>query len=100
MKVLYAILFLLVLSLHSYGQALVIDSTRFISGLRPGNNIRYAIPTADKGILFVGLEGRNPGGIIPPFLLDTVNANVLVGKIDSNQKISWIKVFGGTQDDE
>ena len=27
------------------------------------------------------------------------NSNVLVGKIDSNQQISWIKVYGGSSGD-
>jgi hypothetical protein len=99
MKLLLTI-FLFLFSLAAYSQQLHIDSTRFITGNKPGTGITYAIPTADKGILFVGNEYGNPGGIIPYFPLDTgVNNNVLVGKIDSNQKISWIKVFGGSKGD-
>jgi len=100
MKTLYSILLLLLTCLpHVYGQ-LVIDSTRFITGVRPGTSIKFSIPTSDKGILFVGEEYGNPGGIIPYFPIDTgIDGNVLIGKIDSNQQISWIKVYGGSNTD-
>ncbi len=96
------ILFLLFLfyTVHLHAQSLGIDSTRFVTGLRVGTSINYAIPTADKGILFVGYDYGNPGGIIPYFPLDTgVNGNVFIGKIDSNQQISWLKVYGGSDAD-
>jgi hypothetical protein len=98
MKLLLSI-FLFLFSLAAYSQQLHIDSTRFITGNKSGTGIYYAIPTADKGILFVGDEANNPGGIIPTLPIDTVLDNVMIGKIDSNQKISWVKVYGGTQDD-
>ena len=99
MKLFYPILFLLLTPLLSYSQGLHVDSTRFITGNKVGTNIKYTIPTADKGILFVGSDYGNPGGIIPYFPTDTgVNGNVLVGKI-SNRQISWIKVYGGTDAD-
>jgi hypothetical protein len=81
-------------------QSLHIDSTRFITGHECCTQIRYSLPTADKGILFVGEMSGNPGGIIPYFPLDTgVNGNVFIGKIDSLQRISWIKIYGGTDAD-
>ncbi len=80
-------------------QALHIDSTWFLPTDKPNTTINYAIPTIDKGIFFVGVMVLKPGGIIPTFPLDTVLQNVLVGKIDSNRQVSWVKVFGGTQDD-
>ncbi len=80
-------------------QALHIDSTWFLPTDRPNTIIKYAIPTKDKGIFFVGAMVLKPGGIIPSFPLDTVLQNVLVGKMDSNRQVSWVKVFGGTQDD-
>ena len=99
MKRLLGILLVMV-AYTGYGQALHIDSTRFITGNKCCTNIRFTIPTTDKGILFVGEVYGNPGGIIPYFAIDTgVNGNVLVGKIDSNQQISWIRVFGGTDID-
>ena len=86
-------LFTIFLSFFSFAvtaQQIVIDSTRFMTGYEPGAYIEYAIPTTDKGILFVGYDGGNPGGIIPPFPLDTTYSNVFIGKIDSNRQISWL----------
>jgi hypothetical protein len=100
MKTIPSILFLLLCCLHPAYSQLVIDSTRFITGYNCCTSITYSIPTADKGILFVGSDMENPGGIIPYFPTDTsINGNVMIGKIDSNHQISWIKVFGGSQDD-
>ena len=82
-----------------WGQALALDSTRFITGYECCVLSQKCIATSDHGMLLVGQDGANPGGIIPPFLLDTTFYNVLVAKIDSNRQISWIKVYGGTRDD-
>ena len=99
MKVLYSIFLLLSYPLFCRAQ-FVIDSTRFITGYKPGVLINYTIPTTDRGILFVGEEYGNPGGIIPYFPIDTgIDGNVFIGKIDSNQQISWIRVYGGSQGD-
>lgn len=100
MKTLYSIFLIILFSAATaIAQSLHIDSTRFVCGPRSGTQINYAIPTADKGILFVGVDALNPGGIIPYFPIDTVLTNVLIGKIDSNHQISWLKVYGGSEDD-
>lgn len=83
-----------------FAQILHVDSTRLITGNKCCNFLRYGIPTQDEGILFVGHASRMPGGIIPPFLLDTSFYNVLLVKIDNGRKISWIKVFGGSSYDQ
>jgi hypothetical protein len=84
----------------TYSQELRIDSTRFISGNNCCTQVNYAIPTTDKGVLLVGLDAGNPGGIIPYFPMDiSDNGNVFIVKIDSNQQISWIKVYGGSSTD-
>ena len=94
------LLLFLLFSYGASGQSLHIDSTRFITGLRCCTGINYTIPTVDKGFLFVGVESENPRGIIPYFPLDTSGAgNVMVGKIDSNQQISWIKIYGGSENE-
>ncbi len=80
-------------------QALHIDSTWFLPTVRPNTNIKFAMPTSDKGIFFVGAMVLKPGGIIPAFPLDTSLGNVMIGKMDSNRHISWVKIYGGTQDD-
>ena len=95
---LFLSLFSLFVSVH--GQVLIVDSTRFVNGNRCCTGINYSISTAGKGGLFVGYDNNNPGGIIPFFPIDTtVHQNVLIGKIDSNQHITWIDVFGGSDDD-
>ncbi len=99
MKHIYPVLFLLIFPLLTRSQGLYVDSTRFITGNKPNTAIQYATPTSNKGILFVGLDALIPGGIVPFFPTDTVLENVLVGKIDGNGQISWIKVFGGSDDD-
>ena len=86
-------------SVHLSAQSLHIDSTWFLPTIRPNTVIQCAIPTLDKGVLFVGAMVLIPGGIIPPFPLDTVLENVMIGKIDSNHQVSWVKVYGGTQED-
>jgi hypothetical protein len=83
----------------AYCQNLHIDSTRFITGTKGNTHIRYTIPTADKGMLFVGDVSHEPGGGIPSFLLDTTFQNVFIGKIDSDRHISWLKVYGGSDED-
>lgn len=94
------VFFVVCFSLHwqpAYCQTLRIDSTRFITGTKVGTSINYTIPTTDKGFLFTGMVYGNPGGIIPYIPIDTgFNGNVLVGKIDSSQQVSWIKVYGGS----
>ena len=68
MKTFISFLFILLsLTLQVAAQALHIDSTRFITGINPGTQILYSIPTTDKGILFVGSDNHNPGGFIPYF---------------------------------
>jgi hypothetical protein len=82
-----------------YAQSLHIDSTRFITGNKPAVILNSAIPTSDGGIFFVGWDGNNPGGIIPYFPDTSGRANVLVGKMDNSKQISWIKIFGGNDED-
>lgn len=95
---LYSFLFLL--WQPAYSQALHIDSTRFIEGNKCCAGVQYAVPTADNGLLIVGADNGNPGGIIPYFPTDTSTfPNVLIAKIDNARNISWMKVYGGTQDD-
>jgi len=51
-------------------------------------------------MLLLGSENNNPGGIIPPFPIDTSTAgNLMIVKIDSNQKMSWIRIYGGSENE-
>jgi len=98
-KILLFIFIIISSAPHLRAQGFILDSTRFISGNNPATAIGYVIPTSDKGLLFTGATYGNPGGIIPSFPLDTVLSNVLIGKIDSNRQISWLKVYGGSEAD-
>lgn len=101
---------ILILSLFSISfiatraQQLHVDWTRFIGGVgNCGTDIRYAIPTADKGILFVGATDCDSSGNIPPVIPDTLvvtaRTNLLIGKLDSNNRLLWIKSFQGNVQD-
>jgi Secretion system C-terminal sorting domain len=95
------VLFFSVIVYHpeqSYSQTLHIDSTRFITGIVCCVGISSIIPTDDKGIFFAGYEWNHPIGIIP--YCAYAGYNVMVGKIDSNRQISWIRVYGGNGDDQ
>ena len=97
---------LLIFLLFSYGasgQSLHVDSTRFVGGDSScGTSLaEYSIPTKDGGILFVGLtECFAGGGNIPASPPDTSSesfpSNILIGKLDSNLNVSWVKVYGGS----
>ena len=106
MKKLLPIFFLLfsyTTSIHA--QALSINTTRFVGGDSScGWSVaQYSIPTKDGGVLFVGsTDCYAGGGNIPPNFADAAgadNGNVLIGKLDSNLDVTWVKVYGGTQYD-
>ncbi len=78
-----------------WGQGLHVDSTRFLAVKRCCAYINNAIATNDKGIVFVGNTSTDPSGIIPSLPIDSLGYNVLIGKLDSNQKVLWAKVYGG-----
>lgn len=100
---------LLIFLLFSYGasaQSLHIDTTRFVGGDSTcgamGNS--FAISTIDGGVLFFGsTECFAGGGNIPASPPDTsaesFPANILIGKLDSNLNVSWVKVYGGSWED-
>jgi hypothetical protein len=102
---LYLSIFLLLLSFTTKAQELNINTTHFVGGDSScgGMGNSYAISTKDGGILFFGSTiCYNGGGDIPPNFADTTEpgtGNVLVGKLDSNMNVSWVKVYGGTAAD-
>ncbi|NDC42804.1 MAG: T9SS C-terminal target domain-containing protein, partial [Chitinophagia bacterium] len=79
------------------GQELRVSKTRFISGdTLTYVDPRHTIATRDGGYLFTGItNSQNGGGDIPAWYPATAE-NVVVGKLDSNLNISWIKLYGGT----
>lgn len=108
MKKLLLILFFLLpigLGFTIHAQSLSVNTTRFVGGDSScgamGNS--FAISTRDGGVLFFGsTECYIGGGDIPSNFPDTIGSeggNVLIGKLDSNLNVNWVKVYGGTQID-
>jgi len=97
------LIFLLFVCTAARGQELAINTTRYVGGDSScGNTIcNYSISTNDGGVLFVGYTTCYSGGAdIPPSVSDSlisILGNVMVGKIDSNMNVSWVKVYGGTR---
>ena len=94
---LHILLSLLLISHIAVGQSFYVDSTRFITGFHCCTFIYNAIPTKDKGIFFNGSDNGHPGGMIPEFPANiSINDNLMVGKIDSEAHICWIKIYGSS----
>ena len=104
-KLLFIFLFLTSYTTSVFAQALSVNTTRFVGGDSScGYSIaKYSIHTRDGGILFTGFtDCFAGGGNIPPSPPDTIGAtvaNVLIGKLDSNMNVSWVKVYGGNEED-
>jgi len=104
MKPILFILFI-VFSCAASAQELGINTTRFVGGDSScgamGNS--YAISTRDGGVLFFGSTTcYSGGGDIPtnfPDSAGSLGGNVLVGKLDSNLDVVWVKGYGGSQID-
>jgi len=64
----------------------------------------HSISTPDSSIVFVGMTSDTIGNYdIPASQNDSqVSAptNLLVGKMDSNKQLAWVKVYGGSRRDE
>ncbi len=106
MKKLLLISLLLSYTSSIQAQSLNINTTRFVGGDSSCgvSQARYSIYTRDDGILFVGLtDCFVGGGNIPASPSDasaeSAPSNVLIGKLDSNMNVSWVKVYGGSWQD-
>ena len=71
-------------------------STKFFGGTLD-ETIRDAIQTNDGGIVFTGgsasIDGDVP--VTPPDTNNSLRYNIMVGKIDSNKQLSWLKIYRG-----
>ena len=89
-------------SVH-YAQPYYVHWTKFIGG-QLGDETNHAIQTTDSSIVFVGSTSDTLGnGDIPASQSDSFNSvpqNLLIGKLDSNKQIAWIKVYGGSRADQ
>jgi hypothetical protein len=106
MKKLASLLFLFsILCSYTYGQSLMLNKTRFVgSTAHCYANCRFSIATSDGGILFVGeTDCFTGGGDIPPSPADSgassLPVNLLIGKLDSDMNVTWVKVYGGSRTD-
>ncbi|HYD21212.1 MAG TPA: hypothetical protein VEB40_07055 [Flavipsychrobacter sp.] len=102
MKKLFALFFIFSFCLGSVCQAqpLALYSTKFFGGTLD-ETIRDAIQTNDGGIVFTG-GSASIDGDVPVTLPDTNNSlryNIMVGKIDSNKQLSWLKIYRGQRKD-
>lgn len=94
-----AIFTYLVFSADLFAQTLIIDENRFIGGDACFTQIAHSVKTSDDGVVFVGSTQCNNNGDIPPTKSYQQGWNVLIGKLDANRQLLWIKVFGGTDED-
>lgn len=91
------------LSLHSSAQQFSLDHTLCVGGVG-GNGIDGLVDILyddrDKSFVFTGLDYYNCGtGDIPPCPPVSGQRDLLVGKVDSNGNIAWIRLYASTYDD-
>lgn len=93
------ILSLFFLSHQINAQNIIIDENLFIGGDSCFTKIYSSVSTPDGGLVFVGSTQCNNSGDIPATKSYHQDWNVLVGKVDANRNILWVKVYGGTDFD-
>ncbi|HYD20571.1 MAG TPA: hypothetical protein VEB40_03775, partial [Flavipsychrobacter sp.] len=92
--------FIFSFSLSGAAQPLYLHWTKFFGGTM-SETPRDAVATSDGGIVFTGNTSSFDGDI-PYSSPDTNNGmryNLMVGKIDSNKQLAWMKVYGGQRED-
>ncbi|MBL7720018.1 MAG: T9SS type A sorting domain-containing protein [Flavipsychrobacter sp.] len=98
MKKLFLSVFVLCYGFVCEAQPLYVNWTKFIGGA-VGDISYTATATVDGGIVFAGMTGDTSGlGDIPASPPDSQSIlanNLLVGKLDSNRQLAWVKVYGG-----
>ena len=99
MKKLFPVFFFIFFfSLSSPAQPLYPHWTKFFGGTM-SEIPRDAVATFDGGVVFTGLTSSYDGDVpySPPDTLNGMRYNIMVGKIDSNKQLEWMKVYGGQQ---
>jgi len=102
MRTIASIFFFLFAFTHVYAQSLHINNTRFIGGTGFCETyLSHAISTKDNGILLVGWCSCDSCENTPnPVDSTTTRKNAIAIKIDSTENIEWIKVYGGSRQDD
>jgi hypothetical protein len=95
-------LFVFFFGFSSQAQPLYVNWTKYFGSFK-GDVCWHAISTADSGIVFVGRTTDTLGsGDVPASLPDSQSIqsnNVIIGKLNSNRQLSWLKVYGGRRFD-
>lgn len=107
MKQFGCITLLIFLSFPGYCQQLRVSWTKYIGG-DSVDQANYATSTSDGGIVFTGwtrsgmygtLSGDIPGNWADTAYNGLSQQNLVVGKLDSNRQLSWVKIYGGKSPD-
>lgn len=96
----YTLIVFLLYSLPSQGQNFVLNKTIFIGGDSCYTTINDAVVTNNNQIMFVGRTTGDNKGDIPLLKPYQKNSNMVLGLLDANFQLLWVKVYGGTNDDE
>jgi hypothetical protein len=100
MRKLYLIALLLFTNSTLHAQELHVDWTKFYGGDSCHSGARTSIKTSDDGMLLAGYTYCNNKGDIPTTTNYQLGENLMIAKADINGQLSWVKVFGGTNDEE
>lgn len=97
MKHLIVTLFSLVLTIHLNAQDLIVNKTLFLGCEDAGAKIEDGIKTDDGGVIFVGFSTCDNKGDITA--ANKGNKDALIGKLDKNNNLLWLKQLGGKEND-
>ncbi|HYD22215.1 MAG TPA: hypothetical protein VEB40_12120, partial [Flavipsychrobacter sp.] len=101
MKKLFKVFFFIFfICFQAKAQHLYLHWTQFFGGTMT-EAPRDGVATSDRGVVFTGTTSSFDGDI-PYSSPDTNNGmryNLMVGKIDSNKQLAWMKVYGGQRED-
>lgn len=79
-------------------QELIVNWTKFIGGSDCFTEIAGMASTADGGVFFTGSSNCSNQGYIPA--TPWSKRNLIVGKISNSGDVEWVKIFGGSEDDD
>jgi hypothetical protein len=99
MRKLYFI-FILLCTFNATAQQLHVDWNKFYGGDSCHCIGRGASGTGDGGMLLLGYTTCNDKGDVPPLASYLQNDNLSVAKVDNNGQLIWLKVFGGSDNEE
>jgi hypothetical protein len=98
MKNCLIVLGLMLGSIYCNAQQLLVNWTDFVSCPNAPGLIKSAIATDDDGIIFTGFSSCTGGGAFP--VTPLLKQNIIVGKLNAAKQVVWLKVFGGSEDEQ